>query len=387
MRNIFLFVVLFVVSVFSLPITAMASDDVEFEHRVSELAAGDDIVGLAVGVVRGGEIDMLKTYGVRAVGEDGAIGFGTKFRIASLSKGFASSLFAQLAVEEKLGLTDKIASYAPAFKLRNTGEASAATIEDVLSHRLGLPPYAYDNLLEAGINPDTILQRFGEVKQVCRVGQCYAYQNVGFNMIESAIEAATSETYEDAMMTRIIEPLGLSETSLGMTHLKEDDDWARSHRRRRGQNWRVVPVKQPYYSVPAAGGVNATITDMSKWAIAQLGHTPDVLSADVRAAIHAPRVVTPAEKRRLRQMPRVRRADYGLGWRIYDYAGETVVTHAGSVEGYSAQIAILPDRDVGLVILTNSRSKDFWSILPTFLDIELGYDTTRSSETEKASVQ
>lgn len=383
MRKICLFVASFVVSGICLWFPAFAADDVEFEHRMETLAEGEDIVGLAMGVVRGGEITMLKTYGVRAIGEEEKIGFGTKFRIASLSKGFAASLFAQLAVEEKLTLENKIVAYAPSFRLRNSGQAGAATIEDVLSHRLGLPPYAYDNLLEAGIDPDTILQRFGEVKQVCRVGQCYAYQNVGFNMIAAAIEASTGQSYEDAMMARIIEPLALSETSLGMAHLKEDDDWARPHRRRRGQNWRVVPVKQPYYSVPAAGGVNATITDMAKWAIVQLGHAPDVLSAEMRAAIHAPRVITPAEKRRLRQMPRVRRADYGLGWRIYDYAGETVVTHAGSVEGYSAQIAILPDLDVGLVILTNSRSNAFWSILPTFLDIELGYDTEKLATNEK----
>jgi len=359
----------------SFTLSAAASDDAEFERRMAALAAGDDLVGLAVGVVRGGNVSMLETYGVRATGTQDPIGPQTRFRIASLSKGFAASLAAKLIEENKLSLDDKAVRFAPAFKLKSKAQADTVTLEYVLSHRLGLPPYAYDNLLEANIAPTTILSRFSEVKPICKIGQCYAYQNVGFNMIADAIEGSGGQSYEAAISDRLFIPLGLDGASVSMAGLKKNEDWARSHRRRRGASWRVVDVKQAYYNVPAAGGVNATITDMTAWLSAQMGHVPDVLSVNALTLMHTPRVSTPAEKRRLRQMPRVKTADYGLGWRIYDYAGETVVTHAGSVEGYSAQIAFLPRRDVGLVILTNSRSKEFWSILPTFLDIELGFDT------------
>lgn len=354
-----------------------AADLDEFERRVAALAAGDNLVGLAVGVVRDGEIVLLKTYGERSVGGDMAIGPQTTFRIASLSKGFAATLAAQLVEEEKLSLFDKAAQFSPALRLKDPAQASAVTLEHLLSHRLGLPPYAYDNLLEADIEPKTILGRFSEVKPVCRVGQCYAYQNVGFNMIADAIAQAHGASYAQAIEDRLFAPLGLSGASVDMEGLQKNDDWARPHRRGRNGSWRVVDVKQAYYNLPAAGGVNASISDMTVWLNAQMGNAPRIVSAKARALMHTPRVATPAEKRRLRQMKRVKTAHYGLGWRIYDYAGQEVITHAGSVEGYSAQIAFLPERNVGIVVLTNSRSKEFWSILPTFLDIELNFDTDK----------
>ena len=111
---------------------------------------------------------------------------------------------------------------------------------------------------------------------------------------------------------------------------------------------------------------------MAVWLASQMGHAPHVVSDEMRALMHEPRVHTPAEVRRLPRESRVTRAHYGLGWRIYDYAGHRVIAHSGSVEGYSAQIAFLPDRDVGIVLLTNSRSREFWRIMPAFLDQELG---------------
>ncbi|MGF1543081.1 MAG: serine hydrolase domain-containing protein [Parvularculaceae bacterium] len=357
--------------VFSLLGVAPAADDA-FQSRLAEFAASDDVVGLAAAVVRGGKTTLIGTYGVRAIDGEAPIARDTRFRIASLSKGFASSVVAQLLAEKKLSLDDSIATYAPDFRLRGA-PARAATLEAILSHRVGLPPYAYDNLLEAGVPPREIRRRLGDVKPVCGIAQCYAYQNVAYDTIADAIAEVDGRPYADAVRVRLFEPLALKSASFGRAALTSDENWARPHRRRRGANWRVVEVKPFYYALPAAGGVNATVDDMAAWLAAQMGYAPEVLDEEMRAELHRPRVSTPAEIRRLRLMrPHLKDAQYGLGWRIYDYAGETVVSHSGSVDGYSAQIAFLPARDAGLVLLTNSRSKAFWGLMPAFLNNELG---------------
>ena len=161
--------------------------------------------------------------------------------------------------------------------------------------------------------------------------------------------------------------------SFGRENLISSDNWARSYKRGRTGKWQSVSVKQPYYSVPAAGGINANIVDMSKWLIAQLGGSQEVLSSKALARLQAKQTNTPSEMRRMRHMRRVSETSYGLGWRIYQYANETVINHSGSVEGYAAQIAFLPERNVGIVLLTNSKERKFWQILPMFLDIELGF--------------
>jgi beta-lactamase class C len=68
----------------------------------------------------------------------------------------------------------------------------------------------------------------------------------------------------------------------------------------------------------------------------------------------------------------VRAAWYGLGWRIYDYAGHTLVYHAGAVQGYRGIMAFLPDRDIGMVLLWNSESTMPTALMPTLLDRALG---------------
>jgi len=217
------------------------------------------------------------------------------------------------------------------------------------------------------------------VKPICKVGTCYAYQNVGFNMITSAIKSATRQNYTEVVSDRLFRPLGMNGASFGKDNLIRTPNWARSHKRDRTsvkgiRSWTVREVKQPYYDLPAAGGVNASISDMAKWLAAQMGYAPAVIPLSRLKALHTPLVATPAELRRNRRMQRLSHAHYGLGWRIYKYAGQTVINHSGSVEGYTAQIAFLPKQDVGIVLLANSRSREFWKILSLFLDSELGIE-------------
>ncbi len=368
-----------------------------FEDLLAELAAGEDIVGLAAAAVRDGEIRFLRTFGVRDLDtrdlnkQDvntpdvntpdletrNRVTPDTVFRIASLSKGFAGTLAAQLVTEGKLALETPAAPFAPAFQIKNQAQLPRVTLENVLTHRLGLPPYAFDNLLEADVEPDTILRRLGTVDPICSVGRCYAYQNVAFNIAAHAIEAADGRSYAAALRSRLFAPLTMETASIGADGLKATGNWARSHRRRKGEPWISEGVDEAYYRLPAAAGVNASVRDMARWLIAQMGHAPDVVSPAVLDLIHTPRVATPGEAYRIRKALTVDGAHYALGWRVYDYRGETVVNHAGSVQGYSAQIAFLPGRDAGLVVLTNSRSKAFREILPAWLEAELEHHPGR----------
>lgn len=330
-----------------------------------------DMVGLAVAVVRGGRVSSIQTFGSLELAASKPINQDTRFRIASLSKAFAATVAVQLESERKLSLTSSVIASNPSFRLKNKSQASALTLSDVLSHRVSLPPYAYDNLLEANFLPTRILAQMENVKPICGVGKCYAYQNVAFDMITSAIESADQQSYASSVSKRLFDPLNMRSASIGQDGLVADDNWARSYRKRRGQHWKYVSVKPAYYRVPAAGGINASILDMSKWLLAQLGEAPEVLPSTLRDSLHTPRVRTRSEFKRMRSLPNATDAHYGLAWRIYSYGGSPLINHAGSVEGYAAQIAFLPEKRSGIVLITNSNAKAFWKILPSFLDREL----------------
>lgn len=351
----------------------------EIDATLTRAMETGDFVGLAVAIVRDGKTVFLETYGETEAGGGAAVTPDTRFRIASLSKGIASSAVALGVTEGKLSLEQPATDFAPTLALANNGQQSL-TLSHVLSHRTGLPPNAYDNLLEAGVSPDEILPQYRKVKPICPVGRCYAYQNITYDIAGRAVSAAYGLSYADFIETRLFKPLGMTSASFGADALMQNDDWARPHRRQRQRDrtapphpWRTVAVNEPYYTTPAAGGVNASIRDMAEWLKAQMGGAPEVLSQRALNMIHAPQVRTPAESRRTRSvMENLRSSQYGYGWRLYEYAGGArVIAHGGSVDGYGAHIVFIPEEQAGIVILSNTRTRRLWSIAPMFLDLTL----------------
>src|SRR5690606_34277380 len=154
----------------------------------------------------------------------------------------------------------------------------------------------------------------------------------------------------------------------GREALEASASWARPHVMRGGR-WTALRPKENYYRVPPAAGVNASARDLSQWLIGQLGKRPGVLSPELLQEIRTPPVETPGE---IRSVPwrseRIEEAHYALGWRIYRYAGETMVFHAGAVEGYRGMIGFLPDHDFGFAVLWNCECRGPGALLPTVMD-------------------
>lgn len=347
----------------------------EFEAVLDAAFATGDFVGLSVAVVKGGETTLLKTWGVVEIG-GARVTADTVFRIGSLSKGFTAALAGKAMTEGLLSPTDPATRFAPTLKLAGGAERSLE-LGHLLSHQTGLPPNAFDNLLEAGTPVADIYPKYRSVKLICPVGSCYAYQNIAFDIAGLAISTAYGASYQDALDKRLFAPLGMTSASADEGGLSATGDWARPHVRDRIKGaygpWRGVAITPIYWRVPAAGGVNASIRDMSAWLKALTGHAPQTLSPQALDLIFTPRINSPGENVRMRNVsPRFKAAQYAFGWRRYAYEGEPVIAHSGTVEGYAAQIAFLPEKDVGIVILSNARSKRLWRILPAFLDIELG---------------
>lgn len=348
----------------ALPLPAAFAQSIDYKRlddRVSRLARNEEIVGLAVAVIDRGEISFAKGYGVTERG-GAPVTEQTVFRWASLSKGVAASEVAILADRRQLALTDTVAAFKTSLRLPG-GAETRATLEDVLSHRLGLVPNAYDTRLEDGWDPAKIRASFAKLKPLCPVGDCHTYQNVAYDTISEIVEDVTHSTYADAVRHSIFEPLGMATASIGRAGLQGSPSWARPYTKRSrlpGPPEEKV-VNDDYYKVPAAGGVNGSILDLALYARAQMGLDPDVLSPNALDMLQTPRTYTSGEQRRMSAYYRgtVRDARYGLGWRIYKYgeAGERVIGHRGAVEGYRSYILFDPERDTGVVILWNSSSR------------------------------
>ena len=324
------------------------------DGRFQQLTAENSMVGLAVGVVENGEIRFLKGYGETVAGSGDMVTPNTVFRWASVSKGVAGIMVAKLAEDGKLSLFEPVSKYAASMRLPG-GNEHRATVSDVLTHRLGIFAHAYDGKLEDGGDARFLRATLAQLNNICAPGQCHAYQNVAYDAASEIVEKVTGHPYEQVVKERLFLPLGMTSASVSREGLYSAPSWAKPHRG--GKNSKPVEVTDSYYRVPAAGGVNSSIKDLALWMQAQMGLAPSVLGPKVLEEAHMPRADTPRERRRMRRFSeRLSSASYGLGWRIYDYAGRTIVGHRGGVTGYRSVILFDPERKSGVVALWNSST-------------------------------
>jgi beta-lactamase class C len=336
-------------------VSTEARRDVDYrllDSRLKQLITKPSMVGLAVGVVENGRITFLQGYGETAAGSGDPVTPQTVFRWASVSKGVAATMVAKLAEQGKINLQAPVATYAPDLKLP-AGNENRATVGDLLSHRLGLYRNAFDNKLEEGQDPSFLRASLSSLSAVCPPGTCWSYQNIAYDASSEMVARTTNMPYEQALRHYLFNPIGMTSGSASMAGLQSNKSWARPH----GAGRRPLPIVDTYYKVPAAGGVNSNIKDMSLWMLAQMGEMPDVLDAKVLDTIHAPLVVTPTERGRLRKfLERLGTAWYGYGWRSYDYAGHRIVGHRGGISGYRSLILFDPAKKSGVVALWNSNT-------------------------------
>ena len=358
------------------PNTSPASPTLDvraFEAMAEEMVAGGRIPGLAVAIVQNGRVLSARGYGVTDSSRNGLpVDAHTVFRLASLSKSFAGAVTGILVNDGVLRWDSKLVDYVPDFRLSQPDAAQQVTVADLLSHRVGLTRNAFDRDLEGNADFHTLTNKLAFAPMTCAPGQCYAYQNVAFSLIGDVVFATTGQFYSETVTRRIFKPLGMHDASYGLDGIEASARWAKPHVRG-GGGWVPLMPKPSYYRVAPAAGVNASISDMAQWLLAQTGHRPDVLPAPLLATLHQSLIDTPSELRGSSwRKTRLSSAGYALGWRAFSYAGHEVAFHGGAVQGYRGAMALLPDHDVGIAILWNSESALPSGLLPTILDSALG---------------
>ncbi len=345
----------------------------EYDNLIREIMDEWDLPGAAVAVVKDHRILFLKGYGVRKLGLPEQVDTHTVFRLASVSKTFASTLTGLLVKDGLLDWDDPAIRYVPDLCLQDSAVTCGLTIRHILSHTSGLIPHAYDNLIESNIPFDRVLDQLKTVDIVGPLGSCYGYQNVLFSLVGDIAAKAAVTPYDKLLEYRLFWPLGMHDASVGWDGLMASPNRAAPHVIRRGA-WRAVKDKKAYYRMPAAAGVNASISDMSRWLLAQMGQMPHIIPDTVLSDLHTPLVRTPGEIPRYNWNGRLRNAHYGLGWRIFDWAGHCMVFHSGGVEGYLSQVGFMPELGIGVAVLLNSRRTD--DMLPAFFELLMEQDGT-----------
>lgn len=355
----------------------------EFSIHVAKQLKKYDIPGGAYVIVKNNKIVSLETFGHTDKTKRQTVDSNTVFRLASVSKTFASTITTMLAQEHVLNLSDSITKYVPDFALAKEGAAEKIQLKHILSHSSGLMPNAYDNLLHENWSMDKIIGRFERITPICQPEKCYGYQNITFGLLQPAIETSQEKSYSTLLTERLFSPLKMDNSSIGLKAFQQHINTAKPHvlrktiltnkQNKQGKRvkqyiWRTVNVEPDFYKVAPAAGVNSSISDLAKWLIANLGHNPDVLSPALLSEVTTPRIKTKKDLRRKYWREHLTDAHYGYGWRIYQLQRQKIIYHSGWVEGFRADIGYSLELDMGFAILINAEanvinqiSSEFWS--------------------------
>ncbi len=313
--------------------------------------------GAAMVIVRDSQIIWAKGYGVKRANGRDSVDVTTIFRTGSLSKGFAGVLTGMLVADSLLQWDDPVTRYYPAFTLRDAAQARRVKIHHILSHTTGLPYHAYTNLLEDNHEVDAIVKQYFKKAPISgKEGQFFAYQNVAYCTIEPIMLAATGKTYADLLRDRIFKPAHMDRASCHYEGIQDDPNHAWPHLGG-GYQWNPDPISNRYYNAIAAGGVNASILDMGAWLKVLLGQYPHIISNTALDQVFKPRISTEKERRIMGGWIKGNNAYYAHGWRILYDGSDTIVYHAGYVNGFRGEIALNRKDGIGICVLFNAASE------------------------------
>ena len=350
------------ISLFDFGLQRFVSD---FERQLRQQLKAEEVPGAAWAIVKDGAVLSMNTHGVRKAGQPERIGKRTLFRIASLSKGVTGVLAAKSVEAGELSWSTPLQACAPSYQQNNLPALGDLQLQHFLTHTTGLPRHTYSNLLNMGRPYSNILSLLPQVKPSHAPGLYHNYQNVIFNFAADMMEEATALPFDTLVQQRLFQPLGMRRASVGYGAIAEEKDKAWPHARR-VRGYSAVDIEPNYYEVPAAAGVNASISDMAQWLKAVSGHAPEVLPDSLLKSVFAPHVPIPAAKIMHRNWDGLESGHYAMGWRVFEVDGEQIIGHSGYVNGYRAEIAFMPASDIGMVILTNAPNRTVGNAVPEF---------------------
>ncbi|MCW5960062.1 MAG: serine hydrolase [Pyrinomonadaceae bacterium] len=328
--------------------------------------------GMAIAIVKDGKTVFAKGYGVRQIGTNDKVDENTIFAIASNSKAFTTAGIAILIDEGKIGgWDDKVSKYLPEFRLYSPYVSDELTIRDLVSHRVGLDTFSGDLLwYETTYTDDEILRRLKFLKPVRGFRSGFGYQNLMFIAAGKIIEKVSGKSWGDFIKEKILAPLEMNRTTVTVKDLR--DNAATPHNESLGSGLRALN-RGNVDGAAAAAGLNSSVADLTKWIKLQLGRGESngkrIFSEKNSWEMWQPAVLLPLSKAASEYMPTRHFNTYGLGWNLFDYQGKKIVTHGGGLDGMLSKTVLIPEENVGFVVLTNSEYPVYSIMQSKILDV------------------
>jgi CubicO group peptidase (beta-lactamase class C family) len=319
------------------------------DEYVEEAMHKWNVPGLAIAVVKDGQVVLANGFGVCRIGQDRKVSAETVFDIASCAKSFVAASVGILVEDGKLHWDDPIRKHLPEFELADPYRTEHATIRDLLCHRTGVQ--RCDLLADrADFDAGQIISRLKFLPLAAEFRTKLIYSNPMYVVLSEVVTRASGKPWEQFATERIFRPLGMNST------------WALAEgvpaHRFAPRHWRsdagIVARDSPLRAGRRKGSSHSTVNDLARWVKLQLaegrfeGH--HVIDRETVRELQALQFSVPVKSRPRDNIYAAQLYGSGLGWFVQDYRGRKVVTHSGA---WGAMVGMMPEEGLGVVVLSN----------------------------------
>lgn len=359
-----LFVVLNICSVHSQQskIPNFISDSLE--QYITDAMTKWNIPGMAVGIVKDDSVIMQKGFGFADIKNQTPANENTLFIIASNTKAFTGTLLAMLENEGLCSLNDKVLKWVPNFKMSDPWLTKNANLTDLVTHRLGMETFQGDFMFfYSGLKDEQMYEKFSKLELQKDFRDQYGYCNAGYFFAGKAIENMTGKTWDTVLHEKILNPLKMNRTTTTLDRFEKMDNISLGYS---NINYQLQSVPYGRFKVlnPAAS-ICSSVADMNNWTRTLLNsgqfEGKQIIPFNAIKKTRMPETIMDYSGRH--PFNKNLFTLYGLGWRIFDYNGYKVTMHGGAVSGFLSNVVLIPELNLGIVVLTNTDHNWFYSIL------------------------
>lgn len=335
---------------------AFAANEPTLEQRLEKLtqsleAARVDahVPGMSIAIVKDDQLVYARGFGHADVEGQKPADEETIYAIGSSTKAFTATLIGMLVDDGKLNWDDPVTNYLPYFDLavRSEDEDATCTLRDLLSHRHG---FSRMGILWFGgkVPSEVILRTAAGAEPLDDFRKGFHYCNVTYLAAGEASAVAADSTWTELIRSRIFEPLHMNSSTLSIGQAKRDARFARGYRWDDTDGQHVLERLIPLENIAPAGSINSNVLDMAQWIRFQLGRG----EIDGKRLISAERIHDTWTS----QIAINDEISYGMGWMLREHDGRKVIDHGGNIDGFSAQVSLMPEEGLGYVLLINQSA-------------------------------
>ena len=352
---------------------------------VNQLIEDFDVPGLSIGIVQNDSIIYLKGYGTREIRTDNRVDENTLFAIGSISKSFTALTLGILVDEGKIKWDDKVVSYLPYFELYDPYVTANFTIRDLLTHRSGLKDVSGGTLwYHSDLSRVDIIKNFKYLEPVSGFREKPAYQNIMYMAAGEIVREVTGQEWDSFLKERVFNKLGMSNSTSISSVRESNKNLAQPHIWNESYDKESIE-QEKMDNLAAAGSIYSSANEMNNYMRLLLNdgvfEQDTIVNEEVINEIFTPQIIYPIGNPPFGN----EFSSYGFGWWLTPIDGHKVIEHSGGVDGMSANLFMVKDLNIGVVILSNSSKEPATFLLKAKL-MEMIFEDTSFDIYERVKV-